>query len=121
MLTLLSSPRVFCICKLAAVSACFAAAQSNPLPIPLPAQDAHGKIKHVVIIMQENRTMDNLFQGYPGADTLPYGYDSNGNQIPLQPVPLEASYDLEHDLFSFMTDYNNGAMNGFNNESTGCG
>ena len=29
----------------------------------------NGKIQHVVIIVQENRTTDNLFHGLPGADT----------------------------------------------------
>ena len=99
------------------------------LPIRLPAHSSHGKIKHVVIIMQENRSFDDLFQGYPGANTQSYGYDSNGNKVNLQPVPLEGSYDLEHDINSYMTDCNgsgsipgtNCAMNGFNNESTGCG
>ena len=37
-----------------------------------------GKIKHVVIIVQENRSFDNLFQGYPGADTVPRGKNSKG-------------------------------------------
>ena len=35
-----------------------------------------GKIKHIVYIVQENRSFDNLFQGYPGADTVPYGKDT---------------------------------------------
>ena len=30
-----------------------------------------GKIKHIVYIVQENRSFDNMFQGYPGADTRP--------------------------------------------------
>lgn len=29
-----------------------------------------GKITHVVYIIQENRSFDNLFAGYPGADTV---------------------------------------------------
>ena len=29
-----------------------------------------GKISHVVFIVQENRSFDNMFQGYPGADTV---------------------------------------------------
>ena len=29
-----------------------------------------GKITHVVYIVQENRSFDNMFQGYPGADTV---------------------------------------------------
>jgi phospholipase C len=31
---------------------------------------AGGKIKHIVYIVQEGRSFDNLFQGYPGADTV---------------------------------------------------
>ncbi len=98
------------------------------LPLRLPAPKSGGKIKHVVIIMQENRSFDDLFQGYPGANTQSYGYDSNGNQIALQPVPLEGSYDLQHDWISFITDCNgtgsvpgtNCQNNGFNNEYTSC-
>lgn len=32
-------------------------------------------IQHVIVIMQENRTFDNLFNGYPGADTVQTGLD----------------------------------------------
>ena len=28
------------------------------------------KIKHIVIIVQENREVDNFFNGFPGADTV---------------------------------------------------
>ncbi|MGA8098548.1 MAG: hypothetical protein WB810_07800, partial [Candidatus Cybelea sp.] len=31
-------------------------------------------IKHVVFILQENRSFNNLFLGYPGATTQNYGY-----------------------------------------------
>src|SRR5512138_3723581 len=34
-------------------------------------QTARAKIKHVVIIMQENRSFDNYFGTYPGADGIP--------------------------------------------------
>ena len=34
-----------------------------------------GKIQHVVIIVQENRSFNNLFYGFPGAKTAKYGYD----------------------------------------------
>ena len=30
-------------------------------------------IQHIVVIMQENRSFDNLFNGYPGADTVQGG------------------------------------------------
>ena len=48
-----------------------------------------GKIFHVVNIVQENRSFDNLFQGYPGADTVSSGKNSKGKTIELQPVSLE--------------------------------
>ncbi len=50
----------------------------------------------MVVVIQENRSFDNLFQGFPGADTVSYGYDSKGNKVQLQPVALEASYGLDH-------------------------
>jgi phospholipase C len=97
--------------------------------IPLPRRKSSQKIQHVVIILQENRSFDDLFQGYPKADTQSYGYDSNGNKITLQPVGLESGYDLEHDIYSYFEDCNGTGslpgtdcqMNGFNNEPTGCG
>jgi phospholipase C len=41
-----------------------------PTPSLLPAQGIH-KIRHVVIIMQENRSFDSFFGTYPGADGIP--------------------------------------------------
>ena len=37
-----------------------------------PPPDIH-KIKHVVVIMQENRSFDSYFGTYPGADGIPRG------------------------------------------------
>src|SRR5438445_184662 len=37
---------------------------------PKPAAGIH-KIKHVIVIMQENRSFDHYFGTYPGADGLP--------------------------------------------------
>jgi phospholipase C len=55
-----------------------------------------GKIDHVVFIVQENRSFDNLFQGYPGADTVSSGKDSKGKTIALKPVSLAAQYVIDH-------------------------
>ncbi len=44
-----------------------------------------GKIKHVVYIVQENRSFDNLFHGYPGANTVPSGKNSHGDTIDWSP------------------------------------
>jgi phospholipase C len=118
------------------LAACSGVARS-PLPQTATSVDAaanlirpaaSGKIQHVVLILQENRGFDNLFQGFPGADTSPYGYASNGEKIALTPVPLEARYNLDHSSGAFVTDCNGSGlipgtecrMNGFNNEYVGC-
>jgi len=44
---------------------------------------------HVIIIVQENRTFANLFNGYPGANSRRYGYDSNGNVVNLRAASLQ--------------------------------
>jgi phospholipase C len=85
---------------------------------------AGSKIRHIVVILQENRSMDDLFHGFPGADTRPYGYDSSGNKIALTPEPLEAPYQLDHSSTAFFTDCNGTGslpgtscrMNGFTGE-----
>jgi phospholipase C len=83
-----------------------------------------GRIEHVVYIVQENRSFDNLFQGYPNADTVSSGQDSSGRTVALQPVSLAASYDVDHSLQAMILDCNGrGAlpgthcrMNGFDRE-----
>lgn len=70
------------------------------------------KIKHVVVIMQENRSFDNLFNGFPGADTVQSGSD-HGTTLQLQPVPLEHGSDIDHTHPGWWADWDNGAMDGF--------
>jgi phospholipase C len=55
-----------------------------------------GKIAHVVWVIQENRSFDDMFEGYPGADTVSSGKDSQGNTIPLQAISLKVVYEIEH-------------------------
>ncbi|MGC1381869.1 MAG: alkaline phosphatase family protein [Candidatus Baltobacteraceae bacterium] len=86
-------------------------------------------IQHVVIIVQENRSFDNLFYGAPGADTRNYGYDSDGNKVALEPVGLEALWDVDHSSKTFFKACNGTGsfpgtdcrMNGFDREWVGCG
>src|SRR5580700_9500294 len=91
-------------------SAALPGSSSTPTPGP------YTKIKHVVIVIQENRSFDNLFQGYPGANTVSTGPLSGGGTAPLSPVPLEAPYDLFHRLTEFTVDYDNGNMDGFSRQ-----
>ena len=46
-----------------------------------------GKIRHVVIIMQENRSFDSYFGTYPGADGIP-GLAGNPGTVPCVPNPV---------------------------------
>jgi phospholipase C len=69
----------------------------------IAAKKKKSKIQHVVIIMQENRSFDNLFQGYPGANTVAQGKNSKGKLITLQPVPLEATYGIDHRLATYLS------------------
>jgi phospholipase C len=101
---------------------------TNPA-LGLRRLSSSGKITHVVIIVQENRTVDNLFQGYPGANTQSYGYESKGKRVTLRPVPLEAPWDIQHSSPNFFkacdgqgsypgTDCK---MDGFDTERASCG
>lgn len=85
-------------------------------------------IKHVVIIVQENRSFNNLFYGFPGARTATYGYDSSGQKVVLTPLSLALTWDIVHDLEGFFNACNakrglpgtHCRMNGFNKEGTTC-
>jgi phospholipase C len=92
----------------AAIAVCFgldACSFATPASLPAPgaqsatrglAQGGAGKIAHVVYIVQENRSFDNLFQGYPGADTVASGKNSKGQRVRLAPISLATQYDIDH-------------------------
>jgi phospholipase C len=91
---------------------------SPPSQAPFAPQNY---IKHVVFIIQENRSFDNLFYGYPGANTATSGQTSTGATVQLHSAPLNACYDPDHNEIDFLTEYNGGAMNGFDQIlSAGC-
>jgi phospholipase C len=54
--------------------------------LTLPVLFIH-RIKHVVIIMQENRSFDQYFGSFPGADGIP-GVAGNGGTEPCVPDPM---------------------------------
>src|SRR5437764_4737616 len=51
----------------------FALAGALGLPANAPAATGIQKIQHVVVLMQENRTLDTYFGTYPGANGIPSG------------------------------------------------
>ncbi|HYZ15209.1 MAG TPA: alkaline phosphatase family protein [Candidatus Acidoferrum sp.] len=72
-----------------------------------------GVIKHVVFVIQENRSFDNLFNGFPGADTVTSGRRHDDSIVALHPLSLNEPVDLDHARQSFLNSYNDGRMNGF--------
>jgi phospholipase C len=86
-------------------------------------------IQHVVIIFQENRTPDNLFQDpvliSRGADIVSSGLNSTGQTLPLTSInlgtvgPNPQNYDLDHSNNAFVEMYDGGKMDGANLVSCG--
>jgi len=80
------------------------------------AQVKISSFEHIIVVVQENRTPDNLFQGlclppYGSAnacgtgpkqfDIQGYGFDQQGNKVALSAVPLANVYDPSHSHASF--------------------
>jgi phospholipase C len=82
------------------------------------------KIRHVVIIMQENRSFDSYFGTYPGADGIP-GLAGNPGKVPCSPDPMTHAcvkpyHDTKnrnaggpHGTASAIRDIAHGSMSGF--------
>jgi phospholipase C len=93
----------------------------NPVPSTTATPNPAQKIQHIVIMIQENRTPDQLFQAFPNADTQSFGYDHNGNKIALRKVPLRESLTPGNYYNDFIEDCNGAGsipnahcqMNGF--------
>jgi len=81
-------------------------------------------IQHIVVIFQENRTPDNLFQDpvliKNGADIAQSGVNSAHQTITLSPIDLGTAganpqnYDLSHAHAAFVSMYDGGKMDGAN-------
>ncbi len=87
------------------------------IPQQPPIQD-QGFIKHVIVIVQENRSFDNMFNGFPGADTVSQG-NANGTSVPIGITPFEDNgLDVGHTHPNFSSAYDGGRMDNFNGEGT---
>jgi len=85
---------------------------------------AAANIQRVLVIFQENRTPDNLFQDPVligrGADIAGSGLNSLGQTIQLAPIDLGTvgsspqNYDLSHANAAFVAMYDSGKMDGAN-------
>jgi phospholipase C len=94
-------------------------------------------LSNVIVIIQENRSLENFFAGYPGANApltgcaspspgeAPTRYrDSSSScppgdsQVTLHQDTFENNPDLEHNWTSSKVDWNNGQMDGFTKYGT---
>ncbi len=74
-------------------------------------------IKHVVVIIQENRTFNNLFATFPGAIGTTVGkklVGKNPQSINLTEVNLAGQRNLNHNYHGYQTAYDGGNMDAFN-------
>jgi phospholipase C len=93
---------------------------ANPAPslafVPTLSSMSPGQyIKHVVIVVQENRSFDNIFAGFPGADSRMFGYMHDGTRVKLQPIPFQQK-NIYHFYANAVADIDGGKMDGFDQE-----
>jgi phospholipase C len=111
---------------LAAVSAACEAAQTwtpaapialgtKPGPVDADSFATRWPIKHVVFVIKENRSFDNMFGRFPGANGVTSGLDGDVRR-PLTQAPDELAHDIEHCYECALEAYNDGGMNGFNRD-----
>ena len=83
---------------------------------------ARQKIKHIVIIMQENRSFDSYFGTYPGANGFPTSNGTftacvndpaTGNCVYPYHDPANLNYGGPHSQVDATKDIDNGKMDGF--------
>jgi len=70
------------------------------------------KIKHIVFIIKENRSFDNYFGTFPGADGATQGKVSTGQTIPLGHTP-DKTHDIGHSWIDAHTAVHGGKMDRF--------
>lgn len=71
------------------------------------------KVKHLVFLVKENRTFDNYFGTFSGADGATFGKISTGEVIPLGHAPDRLPRDISHSFQSAVKAIDNGAMDKF--------
>jgi phospholipase C len=85
-------------------------------------------IKHIVVIVQENRSFENIFAGWPGADAPTYGYLHTGKRVALHSMTYAddcvhiGGYqycDIGHLWQQALLGWDNGKMNGFDENGYG--
>jgi phospholipase C len=93
---------------IAASLGAIAAACRSSTPAP-----AGPPIRHIVVILKENRTFDNYFTGLPGADTTTKATLSTGQVIDRPPAPDKSKCDIDHTFKHAVDAFNDGKLDHF--------
>lgn len=70
-------------------------------------------IQHVIIMVQGHRGFDNLFAGFPGADSALQGATHTGRVVPLKAMKMAQTTKSAPVAGAFATAYDRGKMDGF--------
>jgi phospholipase C len=97
-------------------------AAATPNESPVPIHSDLSKIKHIIVIMQENRSFDQYFGTYPGADGFPRQNGSfttcindpkSGKCVYPYHDPADKNYGGPHGQINASADMDGGKMDGF--------
>jgi phospholipase C len=101
----------FALCAVAVVALATGCSGSHAIPglaskaASQVRRDDHSNMpRYIIVMVQENRTVDNLFQTQPGVDTQSFGFDSHNNRIPLTQINLGSSITCQHTHAAFVTE-----------------
>jgi phospholipase C len=83
-----------------------------------PKNTSRGKIEHIVFIVKENRSFDEYFGTYPGANGATTGKLSTGQIITLGHTPDPPAHDMGHEWTDSHSDVDGGRMDRFDLELT---
>jgi phospholipase C len=108
------SAALFCTsgCASSTVSIAASAPVAPNPPVAQSTTLSSTPIQHIVVIMQENRSFDNLFNGFPGADTVQTGM-YKGAVVPLTQTPLGNGPGFDHSHTGCWQQWDGGAMDNF--------
>ena len=81
-----------------------------------PGKGSAGKIQHIVFIVKENRSFDNYFGTFPGANGATTAKLSTGQTMTLGHMPDPASHDMGHQWLHSHNDIDGGKMDRFDQE-----
>ena len=121
-----SAPRLGFVLA-AVLTACSSPGIAQPGSSASPAASGIQKIKHVVVIMQENRSFDSYFGTFPGADGIPMqngvptvcAPDAAGTCIKPYHDSTDKNSGGPHGQTNATADINGGKMNGFVTQAEG--